>query len=61
MQSSGASAIFINPFFANLPLIKKGEWLLRHWPAIMARAAIEIPPFYFQVQQNGSVKYIKLS
>ncbi len=59
LRNSGASAIFINPFFANLSLIKKGEWLLRHWPEIMARAEAEIQPFYFQLQHNGTIKYIK--
>lgn len=60
LQASGASAIFISPFFANLPLIKQGEWLLKTWPKIAARVESAPHPFYYQIQQNGKIEAVKL-
>ena len=59
LRESGASAIFINAFFAHLPILKKSEWLLRHWAAIAAWVEAEPQPFYCQIQQNGRIEHIK--
>lgn len=59
LRESGASAIFINPFFAKQQLIKQGEWLLKHWPAIMRSAASTSSPFYWQIKQNGAIDLVK--
>lgn len=58
LHSSGASAIFISPFFANLQLVRQGEWLLKCWPTIMAWAESTKQPFYCQVRQNGRIELI---
>lgn len=53
LQASGVSAVFINPFFANLLLIKKGEGLLRHWQKIMAWAEESPAQSYCQVGRTA--------
>lgn len=60
LRESGASAIFISPFFANLQLIEQLKWLLRTWPKIMERVEFSSPPFYYLVQQNGKIEMVKM-